>query len=147
MSRINRLAPKLRKAALPPLSHAGAPADADRAKRPSLVQPSASGWQYGCPQTPVFGRRICEFVTSEIIYLQRLICDRFWAPPPKTLKSWLSPKPLSPDLCWKTWSRFRDRVTRIPRSEGVETFLRLLGSSTAEINPSPVLRIGQPVPS
>jgi hypothetical protein len=32
--------PKLRKAPQPPLSHAGAPADADRAKRPPLVQPS-----------------------------------------------------------------------------------------------------------
>jgi hypothetical protein len=41
MSRINKLTPKLRKAPQPPLSHAGAPADADRAKRPSLVQSSA----------------------------------------------------------------------------------------------------------
>jgi len=41
MSRINKLTPKLRKAPQPPLSHAGAPADADRAKRPPLVQPSA----------------------------------------------------------------------------------------------------------
>src|ERR1022692_4585898 len=40
MSRINKLAPKLRKAPQPPLSRAGAPADADRAKRPPLVQPS-----------------------------------------------------------------------------------------------------------
>jgi hypothetical protein len=40
MSRINKLAPKLRNAPQPPLSHAGAPADADRAKRPPLVQPS-----------------------------------------------------------------------------------------------------------
>jgi len=41
MSRINKLIPKLRKTPQPPLSHAGAPADADRAKRPPLVQPSA----------------------------------------------------------------------------------------------------------
>ena len=41
MSRINKLTPKLRKAPQPPLSHAGAPADSDRAKRPPLVQPSA----------------------------------------------------------------------------------------------------------
>ena len=33
------MTPKLRKAPQPPLSHAGAPADADRAKRPPLVQP------------------------------------------------------------------------------------------------------------
>jgi hypothetical protein len=38
MSRINRLIPKLRKAPQPPLSHVGATADADRAKRPPLVQ-------------------------------------------------------------------------------------------------------------
>ena len=41
MGPINKLTPKLRKAPQPPLSHAGAPADADRAQRPSLVQPSA----------------------------------------------------------------------------------------------------------
>ena len=41
MRRINNLTPKLRKAPQPPLSHVGAPADADRAKRPPLVQPSA----------------------------------------------------------------------------------------------------------
>jgi hypothetical protein len=43
MSRINKLTPKLRKAPQPPLSHAGAPADADRAKRPPLCEPSATG--------------------------------------------------------------------------------------------------------
>ena len=32
---------KLRKSPQPPPSHAGAPADSDRAKRPPLVQPSA----------------------------------------------------------------------------------------------------------
>jgi hypothetical protein len=36
-----RLTPKLRKAPQPPLSHAGAPTEGDRAKRPPLVQPSA----------------------------------------------------------------------------------------------------------
>jgi len=41
MTRINELTPKLRKASQPPLSHAGATADEDRAKRPSLSQPSA----------------------------------------------------------------------------------------------------------
>jgi hypothetical protein len=41
MSRINKLTPKLRKAPQPPLSHAGGTADADRAKRPPLAQPSA----------------------------------------------------------------------------------------------------------
>ena len=41
MRRINNLTPKLRKASQPPLSHAGSPADADRAKRPPLVQPPA----------------------------------------------------------------------------------------------------------
>jgi hypothetical protein len=41
MSRINKLTPKLRKAPQPPLSHAGATADADRAKKAPLVQPSA----------------------------------------------------------------------------------------------------------
>jgi hypothetical protein len=41
MSRINKLTPKLRKAAQPPLSRVGAPAEADRAKRPPLSQPPA----------------------------------------------------------------------------------------------------------
>jgi hypothetical protein len=40
MSRVNRLT-KLRNAPQPPLSHASAVTDADRAKRPKLVQPSA----------------------------------------------------------------------------------------------------------
>ena len=43
MSPINKLTPKLRKAPQPPLSHAGAPADSDRAKRPPLVEPRATG--------------------------------------------------------------------------------------------------------
>ena len=41
MSRIQTLTPKLRRAPQPPLSHAGATADADRAKGPPLVQHSA----------------------------------------------------------------------------------------------------------
>ena len=41
MSRINKLTPKLRKSPQPPLSYAGAPAAADRAKRPPLDQPPA----------------------------------------------------------------------------------------------------------
>ena len=41
MTRTNKMIPKLCKAPQPPLSHAGATADADRAKRPSLSQSSA----------------------------------------------------------------------------------------------------------
>ena len=41
MSRINKLAPKLRNAPQPPLSRVGAPAEADRAKQPALSQPPA----------------------------------------------------------------------------------------------------------
>lgn len=41
MTHANKLIPKLRKAPQPPLSHPGATADADRAKRPSLSQPPA----------------------------------------------------------------------------------------------------------
>jgi hypothetical protein len=40
---INRQAAKLRKAPQPPLSHAGAIPDSDRAKRPPLSEPSATG--------------------------------------------------------------------------------------------------------
>jgi hypothetical protein len=43
MSRINKPIPKLRKAPQPPLSHAGARADTDRAKRPPLAEPLATG--------------------------------------------------------------------------------------------------------
>jgi hypothetical protein len=39
----NKLIPKLRRAAQPPLSYPGAVADSDRAKRPPLHQPSATG--------------------------------------------------------------------------------------------------------
>jgi hypothetical protein len=41
MNRINKLTRKLHKAPQPPLSHARATADSDRAKRPPLVQPTA----------------------------------------------------------------------------------------------------------
>jgi hypothetical protein len=41
MPHSNKPIPKLRKAPQPPLSHAGAAADADRAKRPPLARPSA----------------------------------------------------------------------------------------------------------
>lgn len=41
MGRINKLAPRLRNAPQPPLAHAGAPADSDRAKSPRLAQPPA----------------------------------------------------------------------------------------------------------
>jgi hypothetical protein len=41
MIRITKLKPRLHKAPQPPRSHVGAPADADRAKKPPLVQPSA----------------------------------------------------------------------------------------------------------
>jgi hypothetical protein len=40
---INKPIPTLRKAAQPPLSHAGAARDSDRAKRPRLAEPSPSG--------------------------------------------------------------------------------------------------------
>jgi len=41
MSRSKKSTPKLRNAPHPPLSYAGAPVDADRAKRPPLVEPAA----------------------------------------------------------------------------------------------------------
>jgi hypothetical protein len=40
MTRTNKPTPKLRKGPQPPLSHAGAVPDSDRAKRPPLDQPS-----------------------------------------------------------------------------------------------------------
>jgi len=43
MIRIHKLIPKLRKASQPPLSHLGATPDSDRAKRPPLSEPSATG--------------------------------------------------------------------------------------------------------
>jgi hypothetical protein len=69
MSRINKLAPKLRNAPQPPLSRSGAPADADRAKRPPLVQPSGPESELG-PGDRVeglanFGKPTGEFGTVE----------------------------------------------------------------------------------
>ena len=40
---MNKPIPKLRKAPQPPLSHLGATADSDRAKRPPLAEPYATG--------------------------------------------------------------------------------------------------------
>lgn len=64
-----KLLPKLRKASQPPLSHAGAPADVDRAKRPRLVQPPAPDSELN-PGDRVeglgnFGRPTGEFGTVE----------------------------------------------------------------------------------
>jgi len=42
---INKRITKLRRSPQPPLSHRGATADADRAKRPPLAEPSATGEQ------------------------------------------------------------------------------------------------------
>ena len=69
MSRVTKLTPKLRKAPQPPLSHAGAAADADRAKRPALVQPPAPDWELN-PGDRVeglanFGKPTGEFGTVE----------------------------------------------------------------------------------
>lgn len=67
--RINKPIPKLRKAPQPPLSHVGATADADRAKRPPLSEPSATGEEL-IPGDRVigladFGRPTREFGTVE----------------------------------------------------------------------------------
>jgi len=69
MSPINRLTPKLRKPPQPPLSHPGATADSDRAKKPRLVEPSATGEELK-PGDRVeglrnFGKPIGEFGTVE----------------------------------------------------------------------------------
>ena len=61
--------PKLRKAAQPPLSYAGATPDSDRAKRPPLVEPIASDQELN-PGDRVeglgnFGKPIGEFGTVE----------------------------------------------------------------------------------
>jgi|SRR5271165_1599306 len=40
---VNKPIPRLRNAPQPPLSHRGAPLDSDRAKKPPLVEPSATG--------------------------------------------------------------------------------------------------------
>jgi hypothetical protein len=65
----NRTTRKLRKALQPPLSHRGATPDSDRAKKPRLTEPSASGQQLS-PGDRVeglgdFGRPTGEFGTVE----------------------------------------------------------------------------------
>jgi hypothetical protein len=65
----NKLAPKLSKAPQPPLSHAGAVPDSDRAKKPPLSEPSATG-QDLAPGDRVeglgdFGKPTGEFGTVE----------------------------------------------------------------------------------
>lgn len=65
----NKPIPKLRKAPQPPLSHAGAVPDSDRAKRPPLSEPSDNGHEL----TPgdrveglgTFGKPTGEFGTVE----------------------------------------------------------------------------------
>jgi hypothetical protein len=44
MSHITDNPPKLLKATEPPLAYAGATPDSERAKRPPLAEPSATGW-------------------------------------------------------------------------------------------------------
>jgi hypothetical protein len=60
---------KLRKAPQPPLEHAGATADRDRAKRPPLVQPSAPGAELNPGDRVMglanFGKPTGEFGTVE----------------------------------------------------------------------------------
>jgi hypothetical protein len=65
----NKPIPKLRKAAQPPLSHPGAIPDEDRAKKPSLSEPSATGKEL-TPGDRVegldnFGQPTGEFGTAE----------------------------------------------------------------------------------
>jgi hypothetical protein len=48
--RTNKPTPKLRKAPQPPLSHAGAIPDSDRAKRPPLSEPAATGQELNSAQ-------------------------------------------------------------------------------------------------
>jgi len=65
----NKPIPKLRKASQPPLSHAGAIPDTDRAKRPPLSEPAATGQEL-TPGDRVeglgnFGKPTGEFGTVE----------------------------------------------------------------------------------
>ena len=65
----NKPIPKLRKAAQPPLSYPGSTADSDRAKRPPLAEPSATGQELN-PGDRVeglgdFGKPTGEFGTVE----------------------------------------------------------------------------------
>ena len=61
--------PRLRKAPQPPLSHAGATADADRAKRPPVIQPSAPDTELNPGDRVMgladFGKPTGEFGTGE----------------------------------------------------------------------------------
>jgi hypothetical protein len=66
---MNKLTPMLRKTPQPPLSYAGATADADRARKPRLADPSPSGTQL-TPGDRVeglgdFGKPTGEFGTVE----------------------------------------------------------------------------------
>jgi hypothetical protein len=65
----NKPIPKLRKAPQPPLSYPGATADSDRAKKPALAEPSATGQELN-PGDRVealgnFGKPTGEFGTVE----------------------------------------------------------------------------------
>ena len=69
MSRIGKLIPKLRKAPQPPLSHAGAAPESERARKPPLSEPSATGQELN-PGDRVeglgnFGKPTGEFGTVE----------------------------------------------------------------------------------
>jgi hypothetical protein len=66
---INKPIPKLRKSPQPPLSHAGATPDSDRAKRPPLAEPSATGVELNPGDRVMgladFGKPTGEFGTIE----------------------------------------------------------------------------------
>ena len=65
----NKPAPKLRKAPQPPLPHARAAPDSDRAKRPPLAEPSATGVELNPGDRVMsladFGKPTGEFGTIE----------------------------------------------------------------------------------
>lgn len=69
MSHVNKPTHKLRQAPQPPLSHAGAPAEADRAKSPPLSQASRSGRELNPGDRVMglaaFGKPTGEFGTVE----------------------------------------------------------------------------------
>ena len=69
MSHINKLTSTLRKAPQPPLSHAGATADADRAKKPPLAQLPAPDLELSLGDRVMgladFGKPTGEFGTVE----------------------------------------------------------------------------------
>jgi hypothetical protein len=69
MSRIGKLTPRLRKAPQPPLSHAGAAPESERARKPPLSEPSSTGQELN-PGDRVeglgsFGKPTGEFGTVE----------------------------------------------------------------------------------